>query len=220
MRLTLLCLLVLLCGWPAIAWSQRSDTVANQYKAAFRFNFTGLLDPIDNNISVGGEYCFNPHVSATLDVAFIEVSSYFNDLTRTSGYILRPSFRYYPGLRHKAFIEGVLFYKHVNYHISDWLGRACVNGVPVYEENTSFVYGKRVSGINFQAGIQESLSRNKRLRMEAYLGVGVRQRKQDVIREENSCYNQQLGIIDINGISGSAVLSSLPWGLRLIYCFE
>lgn len=197
----------------------QAQSAVPPYKAAVRFNFTGLIDPVDNNISLGGELPFHPNWSVITDLAYIEHSSYFSTIKQTSGYIIKPAIRYYPSsLRHTGFFEAVLFYKQANYHLRDWLGKDCVNGIPVYEQYQDFVYRKRVAGIQLQTGLQTALSRNKLLQFEAWLGLGIRLRQQDVINQENTCYNgSSAGFGDINGSSGTSVLSSFPAGMRLVY---
>ncbi len=199
----------------------RQPVFTQGYKVAARFNFTGLADPFDNNVSAGAEWTINPHWSLVLDLAYIEHSKYLHSVKRTSGYMFRPAIRYYPSLDHEGFLEAVVMYKHVNYHIVDSLGRDCVNGIPTHQEYTSFLYGKSVTGINLQAGVQENLSRNHLLRLEAYIGLGLHFRNQDLVNEPNTCYNQYRHLAyTISGTSGYSVLPSAPAGLRLIYCIR
>lgn len=191
------------------------------YKAALRFNFTGLADPVDNNISLGAELPVRPNWSLIMDLAYIEYSSYFSYARRTSGYMIKPAIRLYPSsLHHNGFFEAVLFYKQVNYHLRDYLGKDCSNGIPAYEQYQDFVYKKRVGGINLQMGLQTALSRNRRVQFEAWIGLGLRVRQQDVTGQENACYNAAAGFGDINGSSGTSVLTSLPAGMRLVYCIQ
>ena len=224
MRTTLLLCFCLWCIRPAQAQAISKPKVKPQhdpYAAALRFNFTGLADPIDNNISLGGEFPFHPNWSLITDLAYIEYSAYFSNIKQTSGYIVKPAIRFYPyALNHSGFFEAVLFYKKAHYHLRDWLGRDCVNGIPVYEQYKDFSYNKQVTGMNLQMGLQTDLSRNKQLRFEAYLGLGIRIRKQDVAGEENWCYNLQRGFADVNGTSGTTVVSSFPIGMRIIYCIR
>ncbi|MBE7173661.1 MAG: DUF3575 domain-containing protein [Williamsia sp.] len=211
--------LLLLCSWLCqAARAQSTPPITRHYKAGLRFNFVGLADPIDNNISVGGEFPFHPSWSVTADLAYIEHSSYFSNTRRTGGYMVKPAIRFYPAsFHHSGFFEAVLFYKRVNYHQRDWLGMDCVDGVPTYEQYKNFVYRKEVMGFNLQMGFQTALSSNKRFGLEGWLGLGLRVRHQDVAGEENACYNATWRSFDINGHSGTVVLSSFPAGLRLVY---
>ena len=220
MRITVALFCCLWCIQPAQAQSTIQSGLL-PYKAAVRFNFTGLVDPVDNNISLGGELPLHPNWSLTTDLAYIEYSSYFNNIRWTSGYIVKPAIRYYPSsLRHTGFFEAVLFYKQANYHLRDWLGKDCVNGIPAYEQYGDFTYRKRVAGINLQLGLQTALSRNKLIQFEAWVGLGLRIKQQDVIGQENGCYNATADFGDVNGSSGTAVLTSLPAGMRLVYCIR
>ena len=224
MRIFLLICFCLWCIQPVQAQPASRQNIRfeqNLYAAALRFNFTGLADPIDNNISLGGEFPFQPNWSFITDLAYIEFSSYFSKIQQSSGYIIKPAIRFYPAsLNHNGFFEAVLFYKKAHYRLRDWLGKDCSNGIPAYEQYQDFSYNKQVTGLNFQMGLQTDLSRNKLLRFEAYLGLGIRIRKQDVVGEQHCCYNQERGFGDINGTSGTSVVSSLPIGMRIIYCIR
>ena len=214
---------LLLCLWLCRQAKAQSTPApaGDRYKASVRFNFAGLADPIDNNISFGGEMFFHPDWSLTTDLAYIEYSSYFSEVKHASGYIIKPAVRYYPSsLRHTGFLEAVLFYKKVNYCLHDWLGKDCVDDVPTYYHHQDFAYNKRVAGFNLQFGVQPALSRNNLLRLEAYLGLGIRIRQQDVAGGKNCCYNNELEFGDVNGHSGFSILSSLPIGVRLVYCIR
>ena len=220
MKIVLL-LCVCICCSQAAKTQRNNPPDTKLYDAAIRFNFTGLADPIDNNISFGGEFPIHPQWSVITDLAYIEYSGYFSRIKRTSGYIIKPAIRYYPySLKHNGFLEAVLFYKKAHYNLRDWLGKDCVNGVQSYEQYTDFSYNKHVTGFNLQMGIQTALSRNKQLQFEAYLGLGIRIRQQDVAGEENCCYNVERDFPDVNGSSGSFVLSSFPLGMRIIYCIK
>lgn len=174
-----------------------------------------------NNISFGGEIFLHPNWSLTTDLAYIEYSSYFSQTKHTSGYIIKPVVRYYPSsLRHTAFLEAVFFCKKAGYRLRDWLGKDCVNGTASYLQYKDFSYNKRVAGFNMQCGVQTGLSRNKLLRFEAYMGLGIRTRQQGLTGEENSCYNVEREFGDVNGCSGTSILFSLPLGMRLAYCIR
>lgn len=221
MRTAILLFCCLWCIQPVRAQST-VQSPPQPYKAAIRFNFTGLIDPVDNNISLGGELPFHPNWSVTTDLAYIEHSAYFTNIRRVSGYMVKPAIRFYPfSLHHNGFFEAVLFYKQASYHLRDYLGKDCSNGVPAYEQYQDFTYRKRVAGLNLQMGLQTALSRNKRLRFEAWLGLGLRIRQQDVTGVENACYNVDPGRFgNVNGSSGTSVLTSLPAGMRLVYCIK
>lgn len=224
MRTAILLFCCLWCIQPAQAQSiakRKIKPKRDPYAAALRFNFTGLVDPVDNNISLGGEFPFHPDWSITTDLAYIEHSSYFSNIKQASGYIIKPAIRFYPSsLHHSGFFEAVLFYKQARYHLRDYLGKDCVNGIPAYEQYQDFTYRKRIGGLNLQMGVQTGLSRNNLLLFEAWLGLGLRIRQQDVIKQENACYNAASGFLDVNGSSGTSVLTSLPAGMRLVYCIK
>jgi hypothetical protein len=176
------------------------------------FNFTGLLDAFDQNISIGGEYRFAEHWSAGSDVAYVFASAYFSESKSSHGFILRPFIRYYPGKSRYGFFEAGLHYKYVAYKITDWIGKDVVNGQPSYEEYSSFHYIKNAYEFNLKTGTATSLSRNKNLRMEFYAGLGFRFKTQE---SENGSYDRTRGWLVIYNPRYSTIV--VPMGMRLVY---
>jgi len=178
-----------------------------------RFNFTGLLDGFDQNISIGGEYRFADHWSAGSDVAYIFASGYLGESKSSHGLILRPFIRYYPENGRYGFFEAGLHYKYVSYKITDWIEKDVVNGVPSYQEYSTFHYLKNVYEINLKAGTAANLSRNKKFRIEFYGGLGVRFKTQ---KSDNGSYSRTRGWL---GSLYNPRYSTLviPIGMRLVY---
>ncbi|MEO6639071.1 MAG: DUF3575 domain-containing protein [Ginsengibacter sp.] len=184
--------------------------------ATGRLNFTGIVDVFDENISIGGEYRLKDHWSIGTDVAYVYNSLYLSQSKTVRGYIVRPFIRYYPDQHRTGFFEAQLNYKYVAYHITDWIDRGGANGMPAYQEYTTFRYNKRVYGINIIAGTKENLSRNKRLKIELYLGIGYRYKKQDA---DIGTYLRQRGNnLSIYRPEYSTLV--LPLGASLIYDFK
>jgi len=186
-------------------------------KLYVRLNFLGLLDGLDQNFSTGLEYKFAPRWSTGSDLAWIFNSQYFAATQSIRGIIFRPFIRYYvhKQKRERSFVEAELHYKFVSYKIQDWLGRNPVNGVPSYEEYTTFHYNKNVFDFHLKAGNQAYLSRNDQLRMEFNYGVGVRWKWQGV---KNGVYNRtgSLGnLFDPQVFTGVLSLS-----VRLVYAIK
>lgn len=182
-------------------------------KVTLRFNFTGVIDGFDQNISFGAEYRFGGNWSAGIDFAYIFRSVYLSQNKSASGYIVRPFVRFYPDKQRTQFLEAQLHYKFISYKITDWLGRDVSNGVPAYEEYTTFDYRKRVYGINIIAGTQENLTRDKKLKMELYIGLGYRYKKQGPV--EGTYSRQRNSVSGFYGPEYSTFV--LPLGASLIY---
>ncbi len=182
-----------------------------------RLNFPGLLDGLDQNFSTGLEYRFAPRWSTGSDIAWIFYSKYFTETQSANGIIIRPFIRYYvhQQRRQRSFIEAELHYKFASYEIQDWLGREPVNGVPSYEEFTTFHYNKNVFGIHLKAGNQTYLTRDDKLRMEFNYGVGVRWKWQGV---KNGVYNRtsSFGELFDSRVSTGVLLFSF----RLVYAIK
>lgn len=201
----------------ALCCNARGQAITSDVdKITARFNFFGLVDVFDENISVGGEYRFNDHWSAGTDVAYIYSSIYLSQSKKTRGYTIRPFLRYYPDEKRTGFFEAQLHYKSVAYHLTDWIDRDVVNGVPGYQEYTSFHYNKKVYGINIIAGTKENLSRNKKLKIVLYLGVGYRYKTQG--SDIGSYLRQRGNNISIYNPEYSTLV--LPMGASLVYLIK
>ncbi len=185
-------------------------------KITGRFNFTGLLDVFDENISLGIEYRFKSLWSAGSDVAYIFRSDYLSESNTAGGIILRPFFRYYFNTRGRIFLEAQVHYKYAVYKLTDWVGRDVSNGIPAYEEYTTFRYHKRALGLNINFGDNVNLTRDEKLRLEPYIGLGVRFKKQGV---DNGVYARERRLLaSIYEPKYSTVV--LPLGMRLVYDFK
>ncbi len=146
-------------------------------KIVARFNFLGLVDIMDHNFTPGIEYNINKRWSTGLDAGYIFASGYIADAKVASGAILRPFARIYFNGSMGIFLQGEFQYKRVGYKITDWVGRAPVNGVPAYEEFTTFRYIKRTLGGNVRLGRRFYLSGDHRLTTEFTIGIGARVKK-------------------------------------------
>lgn len=180
-----------------------------------RLNFLGLLDGLDQNVSIGGEYLFNPHWSAGLDIGYIFSSEYLSENRQGSGVIIRPFVRYYPGDSRIFFWQGEIHYKYVRYKLTDWLGKDMVNGFPSYEELTTFNYIKKVYGFHIKAGRSYNLSTNKKLKLELYIGLGYRWKNQG--SEEGSYFRSRTFMSNIYEPRFNSLV--VPMGARLVYKF-
>ena len=178
-----------------------------------RFNYTGLIDPFDQNLSFGGEYKLNEHWSTGIDLAWIFASLYLSESKHANGLIARPFIRYYPWGNKKGFFEAVVHYKYVSYRITDWVGQDVTNGVPAYEEYRAFHFNKNAFGLHLNAGTSANLSRDKRLKMEFYLGLGMRFKTQGADIGEYDRQRRGFGKLYDPNFSNI----SLPMGARLVY---
>src|SRR5688572_31195340 len=95
-----------------------------------RFNFLGMVDPLDHNFTVGFEQPLSNHLAVAMDAGWIFHSQYFTNATSSNGILLRPAIRWYPRAEGRGFLEAELHYKMVSYKLEDWIGRDCDNNVP------------------------------------------------------------------------------------------
>lgn len=196
--------------------SDATSSVQNREKREItaRFNFIGLLDPYDENLSFGAEYKFMTHWSTGMDIAYIFRSDYLPKSKLSQGYNLSPFIRYYyPRANGKTFLEAALRYKHVSYQLEGWVGKDIVDGLPSYEEYSTFHYLKNVYEINFKTGTTENLTRDKRLACEFYLGLGLRIKKQG--SDNGSYYPDRNWLIRLYDPRYTTL--TIPLGARLIY---
>lgn len=182
-------------------------------KITARFNFTGLVDPYDENASLGAEYKFDPQWSAGSDLAYIFSSEYLSDSKRTTGFIVRPFVRFYPNNERRWFLELQLHYKYASYQLKDWLGKDIVDGNPSYEELTNFHFIKKAMGLHFNFGTSANLSRDKKLWAEFYVGLGIRHKKQ--YADEGTYIRQKGWLVDLYQPDYATIV--MPMGVRLVY---
>jgi Protein of unknown function (DUF3575) len=186
-------------------------------KEFLRFNFLGLLDGFDQNLSIGGEYRFNPNWSTGADAAWIFYSAYLSENKGSKGFIFRPFIRYYPHPGRHDFFEAELHYKYAVYQVQDWIGMDPVNGVPSYDEYATVPFRKNVFDIHVKAGDQQYLDRNKRILMEFAIGVGIRWKWQGV---DHGVYTRT-GFLNSENIFGPHFVTPVvPMTLRLVYLIK
>lgn len=189
------------------------DFVDTSKKITGRFNVLGMLDPYDENFSIGAEYKFSPHWSSGADVAYIFNSAYLSDSKHCQGFILRPFIRFYPNTSRRGYFEVELYYKHVAYQLTDWLGKDVVDVIPSYEEYTTFHFIKNAYGVNIKAGSSTNLTKDRRFRLEYYLGLGIRFKKQHA---DNGSYSPDKETL-IGLYRPNYATTVLPVGIRLVY---
>ena len=189
------------------------DFVDTSKKITGRFNVLGMLDPYDENFSIGAEYKFATHWSSGADVAYIFNSAYLSDSKHCQGFILRPFIRFYPNTSRRGYFEVELHHKHVAYQLTDWLGKDVVDGVPSYEEYTTFHYIKNAYGVNIKFGTWSDLTNDKRLRLEYHIGLGLRFKKQ---HSANGSYTADTGFFT-ELYKPDYATPVLPMGIRLVY---
>jgi len=181
-----------------------------------RLNPTGLLDPVEPNLSAGYEYRFQEDWAVTADLAWIFYSRYSANTKRADGFILRSAIRRYIGPLKQAFLDAELHYKHVVSTIEDWLGRDCVNGSASYEEFTTFYYLRQSIGPNLKIGEESRISRNNKFWFEYYLGLGFRWNSQQVLNDPHACYKYANELMN-QAHDSRWVSVAVPMGIRLLY---
>lgn len=208
---------LLLCIYFTVTISaQKGHKIVLPATHIIRLNPTGLLDPVEPNLSFGYEYRIQEDWAIAGDIAWVFYSRYFEHTKHTNGFIFRPVIRRYIGSRKEAFLDAEFHYKYVVSLIEDWLGRGCVNGVASYEEFTNFHYRRQSIGFHLKMGAQSKISKNNKLGIEYYLGLGLRWNFQDVLHEPTCCYiyaTNPLGLLNEDG----QITVAVPIGLRILY---
>ncbi len=218
-RISLFCLLLLLMAAVGNAQSYSSRTWRNDTgKVYLRANPLGLTDVFDGNVSFGGEYRLNKSWSVTMDAGYIFYSIYTGNAKRTSGILLRPGIRKYTSKYRNWFIDLQFHYKSVEYHINDWLGKDVVNDVPTYEEKKVFHYRKRVVGTQILFGGRKALTRNHRLFLEIFGGLGLHYKEEWLPDEANSRYAPtSFNFRSASSDKVNRLLPAFPMGIRFLY---
>ena len=227
-RTCLLCLLLLLAAGFVKAQYYPGPTYyvlpkpIDTGKIYLRFNWMGLIDMMDGNVSVGGETRLNKRLSVTMDAGYIFYSVYFGKTSSATGVVLRPGVRLYVGEHKTVFFDLQFHYKGVKYNVKDWLEKDLVNNVATYEEHKTFQVRRRVYGGQVLMGGRLFPSGNTRLFMEIYWGLGVRYKEEWLYHEEpNSGYQGGGTRFSPRSIlttrKSTKVLPAMPFGIRLVY---
>src|SRR5687767_2810467 len=129
--------LFVLVAMVQIAAAQKKSDTLTKGTTFLRFNPLTIVDLSEPNISFGIESRFTNNISAALDAGYIVYSQRFHSMGRSSGFIVRPAFRFFPD-NSRIFFEAELHYKQHTHRIHDWVGHDQVNGVAAYEEYKQF----------------------------------------------------------------------------------
>ncbi|MEO6844139.1 MAG: hypothetical protein ABI184_03140 [Ginsengibacter sp.] len=96
------------------------------------------------------------------------------------------------------------------------MDRDVINGVPSYEEYSTFHFLKNVFEFNMKIGTATDLTRDKKLRMEFYIGLGYRFKSQ---RSDIGSYERERDFIpELYQPQYSTLV--LPTGVRIVYTFK
>jgi hypothetical protein len=171
---------------------------------------------METNFSAGLELGFHPKWSASLDLGYVFYSNYHVNANSTNGIIIRPAMRYYIDHVRRSFLELELHYKNVHNKLTDWLDKGVVNGVPAYSQYQDFTIEKISYGVHVKIGYKAKLSKNEKLWLESYFGLGIRDRKESVINEPNSNFNFR-NFTRWGPFNDDAIWVTAPFGFRLLY---
>ena len=222
-RICLFCLPLLLATEAARAQLFSSKVALNDTgKIYLRFSAFGLIDVLDGNFTVGGEYRFNKSWSVTMDAGYIFYSRYVIKSDRSGGILLRSGIRKYAGKKLDYFFELQFHYKEVMYHVNDWIERDVVDGMSAYEQLTTFRYLKRVFGVQVLSGGKEFLTRDHRLFLEVTAGLGLHYKITGPYHENNSRYEDPYALVvnskeNLSTPPTRTVVPALPINIRLVY---
>jgi hypothetical protein len=221
-RICLLCLPLLLAA--GITDAQLFPTKVSQKdsgKIYVRFSPIGLVDLLDENFTIGGEYRINSSWSAIMDAGFIFYSKYMRNCEKATGVLLRPGVRKYAGERRAYFFDLQFHFKQVMYHVNDWIEREVVDEAAAYDQLTKFRYRKQVFGVHLMGGGKEYLTKDHRLLLEIVAGVGIHYKITGPYHEVNSRFEDPfaLTVNRKNNLSPVArtVVPALPVNVRLVF---
>jgi hypothetical protein len=180
------CVVLLLWALGAAAQNEKTGRPKHPpHNVVVTFNPLALLNT-DQRLMFGAEYRIKERISLVADAGVVVNSGYMTQQGKTNGIELRPALRYYYSRQGSGFIQGQLHYRAVNYKLHDWLGMACVNGVPTYEKLQDFTFQKQQAGAALVTGGTERLG--KHWLLDVSVGFGLVYRTQEVKGAENCCY--------------------------------
>ena len=203
-----------------IALAQKSKPVED-YQKAIHFSPLALIQ-VDYTLMAGAEYRPRPNFALIMEAGYIFASSYLNDFENQSpgsGFIIRPSVRWYMGNRNRFYFQPQIYYKLVTHKQVDWVGRDCVDGVPSYEELTEFKYRRNIWGANATIGRIVPLGRSEKCFVDFYIGLGVKYKKAVIVNEPHSCFSPP-SILMTPDDPDNGFYPNLPAGIKLIFSIQ
>ena len=175
---------------------------------------------IDYSFQAGFERRLSKKLAIVQEAGYIFGSNYIgawrNNVRYVRGLLFRPSIKIILNERRSSYVQSQIFYKQVTHHMRDWLQFNVMNGVPAYEKLENFRYRRKVYGFNFITGRIVPLSVNSRLNLEAYVGIGIRVKREKVVDKRNVEYNRP-GRFILSDRDGPIVLPQIPLCLRLFF---
>jgi len=210
-------LLTLLLAAATLTLTAQTKRPPVVYQQAISISPFALAD-IDHMLLLTGEYRLKPNLALLADVGYIFASDYRSQIDKTSGFNIRPALRFYHGQRNKGYLQAQAFYKRVNYTITDWVGKNCVNGVPAYEKLESFTYRKNVMGFHVVAGGVFPLSQSHKWLLDLYGGLGFRNKIHKLVNEPDGCYELNTGGFLNFETNGNTI--SVPMGVRITHVLK
>jgi hypothetical protein len=197
------------------------STEVQDYKKAIHFSPLALIQ-VDYTLMAGFEYRQRPGFSWVMEAGYIFASAYLTDFETESpgtGFIIRPSVRFYLGDKNRFYLQPQLFYKMVTHQKHDWVGRDCVDGVSAYEELADFKYRRNISGANAIIGWIVPLGRSGKRFVDFYLGMGFKYKKAVVVDEPNSCYLPPSNFMTTTD-PDNGYYPNIPLGVKLIFSIQ
>jgi hypothetical protein len=218
---TSLCLLLLLSLNFCVAQFSKRKFSADMPESALygRINFSGLVDVVDPNISIGAMYLLNEKGGVTLDIGKIfsnsKSSENFTLGGKGQGFFIRPGYRFLIPNRRVYFVDFDFMYKNKYRRREGWFETDRV-GNNIVTELIEYKEIKKVFALNAKLGRIFYLNRNRTIFLESYLGVGARIKKftynlSDKILEKNP-RRQTFPFLE------NEILPSVQGGVR--FCFK
>jgi hypothetical protein len=188
------------------------------YHEAIHFSPLALVQ-VDYTFMAGYEYRLKSNLALAADLGYIFGSVYLGDLgsqEKASGVIIRPSVRFYHGYRNNFYFQPQVFYKRVTHHLQTWLGVECTDGIGAYSELKEFKYRRNIWGVNATVGRIIPLDKRNKAFIDFYLGLGVKYKKSNVVKQPCSCY-QTSSILLTSNDPDNGFFPSMPGGLKFVF---
>jgi hypothetical protein len=186
-----------------------------------RTNILSFIEP-DGHITLGAEWRKWKNFSVGLDLSYIFFSLYNDSRDKPfSGFRIRPEIRHYFALNPKTdwFVTLEGSYKEVR--SDDW-EEVCISRNPAavicdYFQRVDYKRVKKHAGASVKLGMVQFISSQRRLYIEAFLGLGIkftRIKKQNYIAPDNS--NQAITVRrDVIFFQTEGTTPNLPAGIKI-----
>lgn len=205
----------LILAFAILANTAIAQKKSNEASWLLRFSPASLIDPYHPSITVGGEYFLSKQKAIGLDYSFL-LPTISPDNEYNTGFILKPTFKYFFKAVKEDAVEVDVFWKKVSSPQTRWVGEDYVNGFPSYFKRNDYTLVKDVFGFNVKL-TSRTLVANDVFFIEVYAGIGFRTYKAFVKEKPDEVVSFKTPFFrDQQKTTERYWTASFPLGIRIV----